>query len=864
MTKRLLAVFTVFICWFIIVAAGAGADLPAAGDGVQSCPVWYFWTNQTGRGSYAVSKDGNVVTITDPGPNRWSVGISGPGISVEKGKKYLVEFEAKSDVPIEIISQVYYNSDPWTSYSGENAFTLTGKMAKYSFTFTMRADSDPKAGLQFMFGGQVKAVVTYDKVTVKCLGKDLSTGDADKDPGMGTGVWYFWTGQTGQGAYKKENSTNIVTVTDPGPNRWSTGISENGLDMISGNIYRVDFEAKSDPPIEVTSQVYFNSVPWTSYSKGHIFKLSKKMEKYSYSFTMSADTDPKAGLQFMFGGQKKSVFTFDKVSVTNIGKDASITSFPKALVDKKVDKGLSDCTVFAFGQSGLLEDGQQIYKLKPDINIRSVNKWGVSGKYPADYNFSVIHKYHYLGVLYTGGITTAIQKQEFKDEEEFKDMATRDAKGELVSWSEFIGPDMYRGALANPKYRAYLLDTCKMLIDAGADAIHFDEPNSSYMGGPAKNWSNNEGFDDYSISDFNRYLVEKYPDYKEADWKERFKMTDDNIIKRDVPADDLGRNFNYRKYLQKNGWTGTRWGVDTVLEAANPLAKEWGKQIGNREYQDGSFTATYIKKYLKEIFDSARGYAMEKYGKKLLTTTNGIAPGVDFNSLGIYLPNPDNQPHDWKGLDYVPVKNGRLNGSFSEMDNYKTMYNRSRETSGDVPLVFFLDFPNEVINSYYKLPLDQKKDFWRIYAAEAYAAGCYYAFHLSTVMDGEPTAEESGVLDFLAEYAKYYRDNSVYYHDNAYADNIVTAGSKNISFNLMKQEKYNRVNLHVINHDYKDGIIPQKALDFVIALEVSPKNVYMISPDFAGKKSVDFKYSGGKLVLKAVPIQYYDLIAIEL
>ena len=106
-----------------------------------------------------------------------------------------------------------------------------------------------------------------------------------------------------------------------------------------------------------------------------------------------------------------------------------------------------------------------------------------------------------------------------------------------------------------------------------------------------------------------------------------------------------------------------------------------------------SFTAVYIKKYFKEIFDTVRQYGMEKYGKKILITTNGIAPCVDYNSLGIYLPNPDNEPNDWKGLNYVPIVKGQLNGSVPEMDNYKKMFSHSRETSGDVPLVFFLDFP---------------------------------------------------------------------------------------------------------------------------------------------------------------------------
>lgn len=678
-------------------------------------------------------------------------------------------------------------------------------------------------------------------------------------------IWYFWTNDTGKGAYSVgRGGVNVVTITDPGPNRWSAGISGPGIKLEKGEIYRVDFEAESDTPMEITSQVYYNKEPWTSYSKGRVFKLTDKMKKYSYTFTMSADTDPAAGLQFMFGGQEKCVFYFEKVSITCAGKDESIISFPKDMEDRKVDKGIDDCTVFAFGQTVLLDDNQEIYKLSPDINVRSVIKWGISGKHPADYNFEAIRKYHYLGILFTGGITTAIQKQEFKDDEQFKDMATRDANGGLVSWSQFIGPDMYRGALANPKYRAYLVDTCKMYIDAGADAIHFDEPNSSYLGGPAKNWSGNEGFDDYSTADFNRYLMEKYPEYKQADWKAHFNMTDDNIIKRDVPADDLDRNFNYRKYLQKNGWAGIKWGVDTVFETANPLAKEWGKQMGNREYQDGTFTSTYIKKYTGEIFTAAREYAMQKYGKKLLITTNGIAPGVDFNSLGIYLPNPDNQPDDWHGLDYAPIKNGKLTGSIPEMDNYKKMYALSRKTSGNVPLVFFLDFPNEVINSYYGLSVSQKKDFWRIYAAEAYAAGCYYAFHISTVMDGEPTAGESGILDFMCEYTKYYRDNSKFYHGNEYADNEVKIGDKKVSFNLMKQDKYNRLNLHVINHDYTDKIIPQKNIKADIALNEKPKDVYMISPDFEGKKDVKYTLSGGILQLVIPSLEYYDVIAIEL
>ena len=683
------------------------------------------------------------------------------------------------------------------------------------------------------------------------------------DFSQGNKNWYFWTNQTGKGVFTTTNGRGQVEITEPGPYLWSVGISNPGIDIVKGRIYRVEFEAKADPPINMISEIHLDKEPWTSYSKQRTFKLTGKSEKYSYTFIMHLDTDPKAAFQLMFGGQTKSSIIFSNVVITDLGEDKSEIIFPENLEDKKLDKDISDCTVFVFDQLKPKEYDPLIYKVKPDINIRNFCKWGADGAVKTDYDFSNMKKYHYIGILAMGGITTVIDKNEFKSNEDFFNMASRDANNEIVPWNDFLGVGN-RGALANPKYRQYLVETCKMLIDGGVDGIHLDEANSPYLGGPAKNWSGNEGFDDYSIADFNRYLMDKYPNYADADWKNNFKMTDDNIIKKDVPADDLNRNFNYRKYLQKNGWTGKTWGKDTVQEESNPLAKEWGKQLGNRLYNDGTFTSVYIKKYLKEIFDEVRAYGMEKYGKKILITCNGIMPCVDFNSLGIYLPNPDNAPMDWNGLDYVPIKNRKLDGTVSIMDIYKKMYTRSKEASGDVPLVFFLDFPNKVINSYYALSIEQKKDFWQIYAAEAYAAGCYYAFHLATVMPDEPTAEESRVLDFFAEYVEYYKNNSDFYHDNDYSPVNVRVLRKNISYNLMEQKKHNRYVLHLINHNYTGKILPQNDFKVIVETGKKPSEIYAISPDFEGKKTIDYIFKDGLLELDMDYLKYYDVIAIEM
>src|SRR4029450_9736159 len=105
-------------------------------------------------------------------------------------------------------------------------------------------------------------------------------------------------------------------------------------------------------------------------------------------------------------------------------------------------------------------------------------------------------------------------------------------------------------------------------------------------------------------ADFNRYLLKKYPGFTAADWKSRFGMTDDNFLRRDVPPGDLSRNFNYRTYLRAHGWNLN------PLTPANPLAGEWGDVTDNRLYADDiSFTATYLRRYWKQMGDEVRGAA---------------------------------------------------------------------------------------------------------------------------------------------------------------------------------------------------------------------------------------------------------------
>ncbi|HEX6470266.1 MAG TPA: hypothetical protein VF069_14305 [Streptosporangiaceae bacterium] len=515
-----------------------------------------------------------------------------------------------------------------------------------------------------------------------------------------------------------------------------------------------------------------------------------------------------------------------------------------------------DLAVFSFSQSNVNEEDPQVYRLGPDINIRAIQKWSTAGDEAADYDFAPIGRYHENGISFVGGGTASvIFPQDFATPETFDDMSTRDADNVPVPHDEIGIAGARRGNLFNPKYREYLLNWAKIQVDGGVDGIFLDEVISGFSGGQKYGFNGNEGFDDYTIADFNRYLIEKYPSFTAADWKSRFGMTDDNLLRADVPADDLAHNFNYRTYLRAHGWD------HDPLTAANPLAAEWGDVTDNRLYAgDTSFTATYLRRYWKQMVDELRAYATSTAGRQILITSNGLFPYVDFNSVGMYTWNPDEKTPDGKGADYVPVVGGHLNGAKSLQANYRYLKDRSGEIAGDVPVVVFIDWPTDMMTAYLNLPLREKEDYWRIFGAEAYANGIFPAFHLKDTLD--PPAEQYGMLDFFQTYSQFYKDHRSLFLDNTYGTEAVRVSASNVSASLLIQRGTGARTLHLVNHDYDQGIVSQTRLGVRVDLPSCPRRLTMVSPDFSGSKAVAFTCDRGRLRATIDRLDYYDVLVL--
>jgi hypothetical protein len=516
---------------------------------------------------------------------------------------------------------------------------------------------------------------------------------------------------------------------------------------------------------------------------------------------------------------------------------------------------MDDVTVFAFSQVDTAASDPQVVALAPDMNIRAWQRWDRSGRAPGDYDFGYVSDCHAAGVRFIGGTTaTAMFRDEWATDAEFEAIATRDASGAIVSHSSALS-GLYRASLANPDYRAYLVNIGKIQIDGGVDGLFFDEINSDYQGA---NYDGNEGFDDYHLADFNAYLLSLYPDVAGFTALTAGTITGDNVLRAGVLPGDLANNFDYGRYLRDNGWGAA------PFAAANPLAAVWGRSSGQRAAVAGpvGFTdAAEIYRYWPAIVTELRGYARQQYGRDILVTANGVYPFVDFQGVGLYDYNGED-PSRPMGADYVPVTaDGHLDGSQSLQAPFRRLAARSAALAPGAPVVLFIDWPTGPMSRYLALPASEREDYWRIFAAEAYANGLFFAFHLADTV-GDPTATDLGLMPLYQGLAAFYRGHADLYHHVTPSNAAATTSIASAMVAVSDQASPHRRLVHVVNHEYAGALVAQQDVAVTVASDAQPSAVTLASPDADADTPLAFTFSGGQLSVTLPALAAYDVIVV--
>jgi len=493
----------------------------------------------------------------------------------------------------------------------------------------------------------------------------------------------------------------------------------------------------------------------------------------------------------------------------------------------------------------------------PSILPRAWARWDTEGTQLSQYDTSFAAQAEADGITFIGGTTaTVLFQDEFPDPTQFNSVVSCNAEGQPVTHPPL---NFYRGSMASPAYRNYIIGIGEIQIDAGADGVHFDEPDETFEGVTYGN--GNEGFDDADVADFGGFLCAKYPNLSAAQWQSLFGVMASDNLNCTLGAEQNGRGFLYRQYLARNGWQSD------PLNPANPLAAEWGTIYGSHPAPyNGTFTGTYTSLvYWQNIVLTLRQYARQKYGREIYITANGVYPFVDFQENGLTDGNglgPNGTDVDFCHL----TPDGHFDGTVSVLQPFLTLKQESLGTDGRViPVAAFQDGLGTVpgmMARYLSLPPTEIQDYWRMYVMEGLAAGVYYNMMINDGVN-DPTATQLGLIPLFEQMSAFLKAGShpALFYEAQDLSGTVTASVPNITTHLTLTND-GRTVTHLINHNYNQAFLEQDEVVVTFPMATAPASVTLVSPDYASDMPVSFTYGGG-MVQVTIPqlISYVAVVA---
>jgi hypothetical protein len=138
----------------------------------------------------------------------------------------------------------------------------------------------------------------------------------------------------------------------------------------------------------------------------------------------------------------------------------------------------------------------------------------------------------------------------------------------------------------------------------------------------------------------------------------------------------------------------------------------------------------------------------------------------------------------------------------------------------------------------------------------------FFAFHLRTTT-GEPTATQAGVMPLFQSLAAFYRAHAGFYHGVIPSAANATVSVPGAMVAVSDQTQPNRRLVHIVNHQYNAGFLPQSNVTLTVDAAAAPVAVTLASPDLPQDETLPFSWSGGKLTVTLPGLVAYDIVAVS-
>jgi hypothetical protein len=129
-----------------------GQNVVLNGDFCQGQALWTWEVGGSANATWNIENGISHFDITNGGIQISDLPLRQAGIRLVRGKKYVFEFDAWSDLPRIIEAKVGQNESPWTNYSNIGYSSVTPNPTHFRYPFTMQDPSDYNARVVFNTG----------------------------------------------------------------------------------------------------------------------------------------------------------------------------------------------------------------------------------------------------------------------------------------------------------------------------------------------------------------------------------------------------------------------------------------------------------------------------------------------------------------------------------------------------------------------------------------------------------------------------------------------------------------------------------------------------------------------------------------
>jgi hypothetical protein len=161
------------------------------GDFCQGQDSWIWEVRGSASATWNIENGVSHFNITNGGTQISDVQLRQAGIRLVRGKRYVFEFDAWSDLPRLIEAKVGQDESPWTNYSKIGYSSVTPIPTRFRYPFTMQDSSDYNARVVFNTGTSNIDVYIDNVSLVNVLPGDFDYDGCTRfdDLAVLTGVW---------------------------------------------------------------------------------------------------------------------------------------------------------------------------------------------------------------------------------------------------------------------------------------------------------------------------------------------------------------------------------------------------------------------------------------------------------------------------------------------------------------------------------------------------------------------------------------------------------------------------------------------------------------------------------------------------